>query len=480
MFLSRIFPPEAALSPELSELTIGKPCIDSRLLQKKDVFFSENGASYVMEALEKGASAIVSDVPLPPLPIPVILTRDVKLSYALAWQRMTDHPERDITLIAVTGTNGKSSVLHFLSHILRRAGIPHGRIGTLSYFDGKTEIPADYTTPPPEILYPLLQRMRENGIRYAIMEASSQALAQKRLAGLTFDIAVFTNLTRDHLDYHGTFEQYRAAKAILFQNAKRAVIFSDDKNAKNIAFEAAGDVYYYGTKKDIEFQILSPESKKTGISYQLKRESDTLSVSSPAVGSFQIANTTAAIACASLLDIPREHIINALSDAPPPAGRLEKCKAAPNFDIYIDYAHTPDALFSALSSLRPLTDHLTVIFGAGGDRDREKRPQMGAIADRLADRILLTNDNPRSEDPEAILSDIQKGIKEKPTLRIPDRKEAIEYALETAKAGEILLVAGKGHETYLIDRDGRHPFSERAIIDKYLERKGQKNVSQHE
>jgi UDP-N-acetylmuramoyl-L-alanyl-D-glutamate--2,6-diaminopimelate ligase len=482
MLLSHLLHQNEILSHGFSDIQIEKPCADSRALQKNDVFFSENSASYIEDAIRKGASAIVvgKDAPVSSLPIPVFRVENVRKQYTLAWQRYTGHPEKSLRLIAVTGTNGKTSVSFFLAEILRIAGILAGLIGTVENSDGTHRYPSDYTTPTPEILYPMLLKMKQNGIPFAVMEASSHAIAQERLYGLSFETAVFTNLTRDHLDYHKTWDAYKSAKASLFRAAQNALINTDDSTAREMAFEATGDVYYYGKDKDAEFVIEDALCTKNEIRYSLRIGSERLPLRLPLIGDFHVYNSAAAIAAAYLAGIPSEVLISAASRIHAPIGRLEKLIADTEYTIYIDYAHTPDALKKALTALRPLTGRLTVLFGAGGDRDRGKRPEMGSTADAIADRIILTNDNPRSEDPEQIFHDIMRGIRNKPTVLIPDRKEAIVYAMETARTDEIILLAGKGHERYLIDKNGKHPFSEREIVCKYLERKGHKNVSQHE
>lgn len=482
MYLSQILFPNETISHGFSDILFEKPCADTRELSKGDVFFSENGASYITEAIEKGACAIVLDAEtaLSPFEIPVFRVANVRKQYALAWARYTGHPEQSVRLIAVTGTNGKTSVSFFLSELLEKAGYKTGLVGTIVYSDGKNRYPSDYTTPTPEKLYPLLQKMKENGVIFAVMEASSHAIAQERLYGLTFEIAIFTNLTRDHLDYHKTWDAYKSAKASLFRNAKLSILNLDDPSAKEMAWHAKGDVYYYAQNPSAELVIEHPLCTKHDIRYSLRIGNDSLPLQIPLVGGFHIENTAAAISAAYLMGIPKETLLSAAKLLKAPTGRLERLDTDTEYDIYIDYAHTEDALEKALTALRPHTERLTVLFGAGGDRDRGKRPEMGRVADIFADRILLTSDNPRSESPRDIIADVMRGIQSTKALCIPDRKEAIEYALATAVAGEILLVAGKGHETYLIDQNGKHDFSERNIISHYLQRKGKENVSQHE
>lgn len=495
MRISDMIPESELLSHGIADLDVGTPCRDSRRLQKGDLFFCmdgthDSGFSHLSEAIWNGAAAIVTAPDgisrIGEIGIPVIEVSNVRRAYARAWSRFCGSPEKSLRLIAVTGTNGKTSVSYFISELLRLAGYATGLIGTVEYSDGTHKMTSDYTTPPPETLYPLLAEMKRTGDTFAVMEASSHAISQERLYGLIFETAVFTNLSRDHLDYHGTWEAYRDAKAALFRSCKNALINLDDAAAHDMGFAAAGNVFYYaGKNKDADFQIENPLCTPDGIRYTLRCETDPaepemISVSAPLVGGFHIYNSAAAIACAYLAGIPAGALEEAAKALSAPCGRLEKLDIGTDFSVFIDYAHTPDALEKALMTLRPLTKKLTVLFGAGGDRDRGKRPEMGRVAAQLADLAIVTSDNPRSEEPDAIIDDIVAGMKGAPLIRITDRKAAIEYAVTHAEAGEIILLAGKGHETYLWDKEGKHTFSEREIVYQIRKGKGKENVSQHE
>ncbi|MBQ8497496.1 MAG: UDP-N-acetylmuramoyl-L-alanyl-D-glutamate--2,6-diaminopimelate ligase [Clostridia bacterium] len=478
MYLSHIIRNEEILSLQKpSDREIGKPHTDSRKIGEKDVFFCEDGFhesgfAYAVRAAEQGASCIVTHRGgarrIGILPIPVLEVENVRKSYALAWSRYENCPENDLRLLAVTGTNGKTSVSSFLHALLQASECPSGLIGTVEYSNGKESKPSDYTTPPPDVLYPLLSDIRRSGCQYAVMEASSHAIAQSRLYGLPFETAIFTGLSRDHLDYHKTWESYRDTKASLFKEAKNALINIDDASAGYMAFAAAGNVYYFGQKPEADFYIKDPVCDMNGIRYTLHTDGKDLKISIPIIGNFHIYNTAAAIAAAYLAGISAETLTEATSRLKAPTGRLEKLKTDTNFSVYIDYAHTPDALVKALLSLRPFTKKLTVLFGAGGERDQGKRAEMGAAAEAFADFVILTSDNPRGEDPCAILDDIERGMKRKNRIRIEDRTEAIAYALQNAKAGEIILLAGKGHENYTIGKNGKTAFSERDIVYRIL------------
>ena len=478
MHLSHIIKSEEILSSEKAlDPEIGKPQSDFRKLEKNDVFFCEDGFyesgfSYAKKASAQGAVAIVTAPGgikrIGDISIPVIEVENVRKSYALAWRRYENDPARDLRLIAVTGTNGKTSVASFLHTLLCQSGIPAGLIGTVEYTARESHLISSYTTPPPDILYPLLHDMKNQGITTVVMEASSHAIAQHRLYGLNFKTAVFTNLSRDHLDYHKTFEIYRDVKASLFSNAENAVIHLGDEQAKYMGFSAKGNVYYYGRDPEADFYIQNPLCDSEGIRYHLQTEQETIPVCFPAIGNFHIENSAAAIACALLEGIPPQTISKATAHLRSPSGRLEKLPLPTDFSVYIDYAHSPEALEKALSSLRPLTNRLTVLFGAGGDRDQGKRPLMGSVAEALADLVILTDDNPRTESSDAILDGIESGMKKENHIRIPNRKDAIIYALRQAQKNEIILLAGKGHENYIIDKNGKHPFSEKEIISRAL------------
>lgn len=474
MQFSHMIRPDEILSSEKNwNAEVGLPQSDFRKLRKGDVFFCAEGSlpsgfSYAKEEIAAIVTSAGGAERIGTASVPVIEVANVRKSYALAWSRHENDPAKDLRLIAITGTNGKTSVASFLYTLLRAAGRSVGLIGTVAYIAGENLLPASYTTPPPEVLYPLLRNMKERCIDTVVMEASSHAIAQHRLYGLQFETAVFTNLSRDHLDYHKTWEAYRDTKASLFAHAKNAVICLDDPQARYMGFAAAGDVYYYGKDPEADFQIHPPIYAEDGIRYSLTFGGASLPVELHAVGNFHAENSAAAIACAYLEGLDPPDIVKGVRLLQPPKGRLEKLNLPTDFSVYIDYAHSPEALERALLSLRPFTGKLTVLFGAGGERDRGKRPEMGAIAEKIADLIILTDDNPRSEDPEAIISDIEKGMRGGKHLRIRGREKAISHALGQAEKGEILLFAGKGHENYTIDQNGKHSFSEKEIIEKIL------------
>ena len=480
MRLSQILYPNEILSPGMrGDFHVGMPCRDSRNVKPGDVFFcidgaTEGGLSYMREAEHAGAHAIVMEkgdmARTRGMSIPVIEVENVRESYALAWSRALGMPQKSLRLFAVTGTNGKTSVSYFLSELFRMAGYRTGLIGTVEYSDGAHSTASDYTTPPPEELYPLLLEMKEAGTNLVVMEASSHAISQARLFGLTFETGIFTNLSRDHLDYHKTWEAYRDAKAGLFRNSRNSLLNLDDDAAQYMGFAANADVYYYsGSNPNAEFFMSAIRCTASGSHYLLHTyEGECIPVEAPLIGSFNVYNSAAAIAAARLAGLPAQMLSQAAKKLTAPPGRLEKLATCTDFSVFIDYAHTPDALEKALLALRPIAKKLTVLFGAGGERDRGKRPEMGRIAEENADFVIVTSDNPRSEAPEAIISDITDGMKKENHICITDRKEAIEYAVTHAAAGEVILLAGKGHENYICDKAGKHHFSEREIVYQIL------------
>ena len=458
-----------------ASIEIGTPRDDSRKVSRGDVFFSVDGA-HIGDAVEAGAKAVVCGSGADCgkyIGVPNIYVDDVRRAYALACQRYRGCPGDKMKLIAVTGTNGKTSTTMILRSILEHAGHKTGLIGTIGNFIGKTRHDTSYTTPPPDVVAELLEEMRDDGVEYVVMEASSHALDQRRLDGLHFEVGIFTNLTRDHLDYHKSIEACAEAKARLFEMCGASVINLDDAHAKEMAWHAAGNVYYC-SKIDAaaEFFADNAEVGMSHLGFSLHHAGGTTKISSSLTGGFYIYNVMFAAAAALLLGVDASAIAEAVAEFSRVDGRMETYKIG-GATAVIDYAHTPDALEKALSTLRPLTcGKLTALFGCGGERDRGKRAMMGDVAAKYADVVILTSDNPRSEDPCAIIEEISRGVpKDKTLIKIPDRAEAIKTALRSLKSGDAVLIAGKGHEDYLIDADGKHHFSDREQVEMFT-RKG--------
>ncbi len=447
-----------------------------------------DGHAFIEEALAKGAAAVVTERHHPMSDgfvnkqgSAVFLScENTRAAAARLYSAWYGHPAAGMTLLAVTGTNGKTTVSSMLYHLLLHAGIPAGLIGTVGSFccGRRLDIRAadrrvNMTTPDPEQLYHLLSVMAGEGVRTVIMEATSHALALSKLEPLHFDIAIFTNITQDHLDFHGSMEAYTMAKARLLEQSDCAVLNADDATVAAFAQRATCPTLTASAAKAPAADYAADEVRlqgAEGVAYWLRGPDGTAQkIFCPVPGAFTVSNTLLCAACAHRLGLPYPLIAEALACFPGVPGRLERVRGdGLPCSVFIDYAHTPDAMEQLLRSVRDLLlpeQRLIVLFGCGGDRDASKRPMMGEIAARLADLVYLTADNSRSEDPEDILDDIARGIPlGYPYYRIRDRAEAITHAVRHATATDVLILAGKGHENYEIDRDGWHPFDERAIV----------------
>ena len=453
-------------------------CCDTRVIREGEAFFAmsgtQDGAAFAAEAAAKGAVCIVAERDMG-LATPTLIVRDVRAAFARACFAAVGNPQDKIKIIGVTGTNGKTTITNVLKKIITDAGKKCAMFTTVGYDVCGAFYPSSHTTPPPEKLAPLFAEALRNGAEYAVMEVSSHAVAQSRVGALRFEAGIFTNITRDHLDYHKTMEEYTRVKASFFALCKNSVINLDDEKAHEIAAGAKENVYFVSAKKNAEFKIEDIAITPSEMRYTLSRGGEKTPISLSVAGDFNIYNTAEAAAAASLLGFDMNAIAASLSDFTGVAGRMETvAKNVLPFTVIIDYAHTPDALIKALEACRKITlGKLYCIFGCGGNRDRGKRFEMGDIATRLADVAVITSDNPRNEEPEDIIADIVSGVRDgrKNYVTIVSRKEAIEYALENAREGDVLLLAGKGHENYIIDKEGTHYFSEKDVVMNFIERK---------
>ncbi|HXX42850.1 MAG TPA: UDP-N-acetylmuramoyl-L-alanyl-D-glutamate--2,6-diaminopimelate ligase, partial [Chthoniobacterales bacterium] len=389
-------------------------------------------------------------------------------------------PVRKLKLAGVTGTNGKTTTTFLIQHICENAGLRCGLIGTVRYQIGDRILPAARTTPESLDLQELLAQILNAGGRAAAMEVSSHALAQDRTRGLEWDVAVFTNLTQDHLDFHGTMENYFEAKAKLFtelggQQKKRkpvAVVNIDDRYGEQLLARIDKKVRHvsYGMGARADFRASNYRMEFGGTSYQLDARGRSYLVRVPLIGRFNVANSMAALAAANALGIGLREAVTSLGKSPQVPGRLEMVPAKRQFRVFVDYAHTPDALLNVLKTLRELEPRrLVVVFGCGGDRDREKRPLMAQTVDLNADYAVITSDNPRKEDPEQIISEVEKGFRSNRYEKITDRAEAIAHAIGLAQPRDIVLIAGKGHETYQEFADHTIPFDDIQVARRALE-----------
>ena len=438
-----------------------------------------HGVEFATQALARGAAAVLSDRD-PGGGTPWLATKEPRRATALASWALAGHPERRLRMVGITGTNGKSTVADLVGRIAAAAGVPAGVFGTLAYvLPGRSER-AVRTTPEATDLAPLLAELAEGGGRLAVMEVSSHALSLDRVVGLEFDVAVWTNLTRDHLDFHHDLEAYFAAKSRLADLLRREppgrrVIGVDDPCISRIADTPRPGDLTFGLGPGCLVTATDVAVNARGTALTLKTPAGEATVRLPLVGRHNLRNALAAAAAALALELPLEAIVQGLAGAEPLPGRLEPVAAGTHFPVFVDYAHTPDALEQVLRALREVGEHrLVVVFGCGGDRDPGKRAPMGEVVGRLADVPIVTSDNPRSEDPQAIITAVMEGVRASGNLRalaIPDRREAIAAALSLADERCLVLVAGKGHETEQIFADRTVPFDDRAIIRELTQRR---------
>ncbi|HEV8149754.1 MAG TPA: UDP-N-acetylmuramoyl-L-alanyl-D-glutamate--2,6-diaminopimelate ligase [Gemmatimonadales bacterium] len=464
--------PAADALPPLSGLTT-----DSRSVTPGSLFVAVRGTQadghrFVGQAVAGGAVAVAVEARVE-TPVPQLVVRDGRLAAIALARAWYGDPAAELQLIGITGTNGKTTTTGLLAHLLNRSG-DAGSIGTLGAFDATgARVPSaagSLTTPGPVELHASFAALRERGVRRVAMEASSHSLDQGRLDGLVFAAAVFTNLTQDHLDYHRTMEEYLAAKLrLLGLLGKDAVLAVNADDPAWLAIPRRSGTVSFGFAPTADLRATLPALGAAGSRFRLEGRFGIREVELPLPGEFNIANALAAAAVALGLGGTLAEVVERLADAPQIPGRMERLVAEP-FTVLRDYAHTPDALARALAALRPLTrGRLIVLFGCGGDRDRGKRPLMGRLAGARADFTVVTSDNPRTEDPEAIIDDVMGGLPPgAPHLRLADRRAAIRAALDFAEPGDTLLLAGKGHETYQVIGAQSLPFDERAIVAELL------------
>lgn len=456
---------------------------DSRAVEPGDLFVAwrgerHDGRSFAPQAVGRGAAAVLAHGSAPQaIAVPWMAGEDPRRLLAPLAARLYGHPDRELVVAGVTGTNGKSTVAVLLAAVLEAAGHRAGLIGTLGYRLAGESFPGERTTPEASDLFRTLRRMRDRGAAAVAIEVSSHALEQGRVAELGLDIAVFTNLTRDHLDFHGTMERYYQAKRRLFALVKeggRAVVNLDDESGRRLAAELPGALTYGAAGSTGAVRPLGVTLDTTGIRGQIATPAGTLALWSPLRGRFNLENLLAATAAAVALGLPLAAVESAFGGQQPVPGRLEPV-GPPGQPIaaFVDYAHTDAALVAALSSVRELTaGRVVLVFGCGGERDTGKRPLMGRVAGELADLPIATSDNPRGEDPLDILAAVEEGLAASGSTRyrvIPDRRQAIRAAVALAEPGDVVLVAGKGHEEVQVVGVERLPFSDRRELADALE-----------
>jgi len=461
-------------------------CYDTRQAAPGALFFALRGVKaegnqFVAQAAELGAMAVVSDAASAACALPFVQVPDARAAMADMAAAFHGHPAAKLKVMGVTGTNGKTTTAFLLKHLLDADQRRCGLIGTIKYCIGDEEMDAPRTTPESPDLQELLARMVDVGSKAVAMEVSSHALVQHRVRGIEFDAAVFTNLTQDHLDYHKTMEAYFSAKALLFENLSkqtakkgRAILNADDRYGRLLK-ERLGKkvpVITYGLGASAGFRATDVKFDATGSTFHLQAKGRSYLVRLPLIGAFNIYNALGALAAASAMGMELRAAVAAMVMAPQVPGRLQRVPAKRSFQVFVDYAHTDDALRNVLRTLRELNpNRLITVFGCGGDRDRAKRPLMAAAAEEFSDWSVLTSDNPRSEDPLRILADIRAGLPGKRYEEIPDRESAIRRAVELAGPGDIVLIAGKGHETYQEFADRRIAFDDAVVARRAIDAK---------
>lgn len=447
---------------------VEKNCVFVCIRGKKN-----DGSIFAKEALKKGASCIVTEKDLGL--IEQVVVKDSRKAYAKMCSAFYADPSKRLKMIGVTGTNGKTSTAFLLREILENANCKTGLIGTVSVIVGENVYTPEMTTPDPSELFKVIKEMADNGCEYCIMEASSQGLDQQRLSGIDFEMGIFTNLTEDHLDYHSSFEEYKKAKKILFEHSKKAIVNIDDENGLYMTQGLDLSVVTYSIKNDkSDYTAKNVELFEDSIKYEFVGKGIIGRIKLNVPGRFSVYNSMAAAAAATELGVDMQCISQALSNSNGVKGRMETLRTSSSFSVIIDYAHTPDGLENLLSTVRDVyKGRVITVFGCGGDRDRHKRPIMGEIAGRLSDIAVVTSDNPRTEDPEKIIDDIMTGLEKSKakTYRITDRTQAIKKALSIAGEGDVVVLAGKGHETYQVLKDGKVHYDEREIVKNILEGK---------
>lgn len=446
-----------------------------------------DGHDFIDSARLRGAALIVADKSKEKdivCDAPILFVDNTRVAISKMLAAFYGNPQKNLKIIGITGTNGKTTTARMLYEILKKYGLRCGLIGTTGSFapSGRLDIRpldecANMTTPDPGELYKILSVMYSDKSEYVIMEVSSHSLIQGRVDPLEFEAGIFTNLTRDHLDFHGDMESYYEAKALLFKKCKRAIINIDDAYGRRLCESIKSPIKCSAECR--EAQYMATEIKyhgESGVEYKISSRLSNLRVRTSIPGRFTVYNSLMAIACALELGVPSSVIRYAMMSLAGTDGRIERVDiGCASFSVFIDYAHTPDALENLLRcaiSFKKKKNRIVLLFGCGGDRDRDKRKIMGSIASSLADFVIITSDNPRSEDREKIIFDILLGVdKESRYTVIPDREAAIKYAIANARAGDIILLAGKGHEKYEIVRGQKTYFNEREIVQKaYMER----------
>lgn len=466
-----------------TDMEIKGVCYDSRKAREGFIFvavsgFKTDGHGFIPSAVSKGASVIVCEK-TPQIDIPYVLVPNCRKALALISRNFFGSPTDNMTVIGVTGTNGKTTTTYLIKHMLEtKLGAKVGLVGTNGNMIGESFIHSDRTTPESYELYELFSDMRDAGCTHVVMEVSSHSLVLDRVAGVHFDVGIYTNLTQDHLDFHKDMDDYAEAKSKMFAVCSKGCFNADDAWMPKIRKNAVCDCLYYSISNKEGLYADNIELKPTGVSFTAHYEGQIADVSLAIPGRFSVYNALGVMLSGIALGMSLSDCAKALKTAAGVKGRMETVPTDGDYTIVIDYSHTPDALYNALKALRlDCGGHrLVALFGCGGDRDNTKRPIMGKIAAELADFVIVTSDNPRTEDPQSIIDEIMTGIDPDTTdcLVICDRVEAIHRAIDMHKPGDIILLAGKGHEDYQeIGNEKRH-LDEREVVAEYIEKRKNK------
>ena len=462
---------------------IARTMHDSRQIQPGDLYIAipgtkVDGHDFADKAVAAGAAALLVERELP-LPVPQLVVPDAREGWTRVCSALYGHPQRQLKLIGITGTKGKSTTTWLIKAILEAAGHKCGLIGTIANFVGQERLEQHFTTPDPSELFPLFRRMADAGCEYCVMEISAQSIHQKKLAGLHFVLGGFTNFSQDHLDDFGDMEHYAAAKAAFFtpEYLDMAMVNRDDPTSARMLENWNGPTVTYSCDCDSDADSIAwlPVCTKDGCTFTWRLgERKPVRMWLKLIGKFNIMNALAAATACHMLGLERRPMSAALAAVPCIEGRVEKVPCNIPSPVYVDYAHSPDSLASALKAVRPFVQPgkwLVCVIGCGGNRDASKRPIMGRIAADLADMTILTSDNPRDEDPEAIMDQMEAGVRLNSLdlcIRTPDRREAIYCALDLGRnEGDVVIICGKGHETYQEIKGVRYPFDDKEIIHDY-------------
>ncbi len=464
------------------DMDISGICYDSRLVSPGQLFvavtgFASDGHRFIPMAVEKGASAVLCER-VPENDVPYILVKNTRYALAIISANFYGNPAGKMCMIGITGTNGKTTSTYLIKHMLEEClGAKVGLIGTNANMIGQLELPTERTTPESLELHKLFKDMYEAGCSHVVMEVSSHALVLDRVAGITFDVASFTNLTQDHLDFHSDMDDYARAKALLFSRSKSGSVNIDDTYAGVMLESATCSMLSYSIDKSSDLKANDISLHPTGVSFKVSYKGEEQEIKLGIPGRFSVYNALGVISCGLMLGLSLDRCAAALATAKGVKGRVETVPTDGDYTIVIDYSHTPDSLENVLKTVREATKgRVVALFGCGGDRDRAKRPIMGRIGTELSDFAIITSDNPRTEDPDEIIAEILAGVSvpAERYVAVTDRIEAIRYAINNHKPGDIIVLAGKGHETYQEINHHKIHMDEREIVADILKERERK------